>query len=281
MARDRHEQRFVDFQRYVLPGREIGQEVSIPRKARRLDAVFHIEEPPGLFGPIVPWLESRAVIFEHESGQISDVALHRAQVGDSWVRWRRAVVNSLESRWGTPSEGDAWLRSTQHMPTTVIVADQLKDHATDGFPQLVQRWPGVWCGRDPDHGGLVVMDISKMPEQKGWAYWRLTSQAMTAEERARRVEALRTDRHLPKHERIALTEAIAMRMIPTTPEEKTAALKSLRKEAYRVGKTEGRREALLGVVALSAPELLERLERIDDVAVLEREVAELIRIQRA
>ena len=129
------------------------------------------------------------------------------------------------------------------------------------------------------------MDISKMPEQKGWAYWRLTSQAMTAEERARRVEALRTDRHLPKHERIALTEAIAMRMIPTTPEEKTAALKSLRKEAYRVGKTEGkaegRREALLGVVALSAPELLERLERIDDVAVLEREVAELIRIQRA
>ena len=124
-----------------------------------------------------------------------------------------------------------------------------------------------------------------MPEQKGWAYWRLTSQAMTAEERARRVEALRTDRHLPKQERVALTEAIAMRMIPTTPEEKTAAVKSLRKEAYRLGKTdgkaegkaEGRRQALLAVVAISAPDVLERLERVEDVAALEREVAELIR----
>ena len=76
-----------------------------------------------------------------------------------------------------------------------------------------------------------------------------------------------------------------MRMIPTTPEEKTAALKSLRKEAYRLGKTEGkaegRRQALLAVVAISAPDILERLERIDDVAVLEREVAELIRGRRS
>ena len=281
MARDRHEQRFLDFQRYTLRGCEIGQEVSIPRKARRLDAVFHIEEPPGLFGPISPWLRNRAVIFEHESGLVARVALLRAQMGQSWIAWRHEVVRTGESRWGTPSEGDAWLRTAQRAPTTVVVADQLKNQATEGIPHLVQKWPGVWCGTDPEHGGMVALDISRMPEQKGWAYWRLTSQAVTVEERARRVESLRTDRYLPKHQRVALTEAIAMRMIPTTPEEKTAALKSLRKEAYRVGKTEGRREALLGVVALSAPELLERLERIDDVAVLEREVAELIRIQRA
>jgi flagellar biosynthesis/type III secretory pathway protein FliH len=157
----------------------------------------------------------------------------------------------------------------------------VKFDATRAFPHLTERWPGVWCGRDSSHGGLVVLDISRMPEQKGWAYWRLTSQAMTAEERARRVEALRTDRHLPKQERVALTEAIAMRMIPTTPEEKTAAVKSLRKEAYRLGKTdgkaEGRRQALLAVVAILAPDVLERLERVEDVAALEREVAELIR----
>jgi hypothetical protein len=100
-----------------------------------------------------------------------------------------------------------------------------------------------------------------------------------------RVEALRTDRHLPRNERVALTEAIAMRMIPTTPEEKTAALKSLRKEAYRLGESEGeargRRAALLSVVANSAPDVLGRLERIEDVAVLEREVAELIRGRRS
>ena len=285
MARDRHEQRFLDFQRYVLPGREVGQEASIPRKARRLDAVFCIEEPPGLFGPIAPWLQNRAVIFEHESGTVPQVALRRAQMGHGWIAWRWDVVSAGDSRWGIPSEGDSWLRGTQQEPTTVVVADQLKDGATDGFPQLVQRWPGVWCGRDASRGGLVVLDISRMPERKGWAYWRLTSQAMTAEERARRVEALRTDRHLPKHERVALTEAIAMRMIPTTPEEKTAAVKSLRKEAFRIGKAEGeaagRRQALLAVVAISAPDVLERLERIEDVAALEREVADLIRGRRS
>ena len=61
-----------------------------------------------------------------------------------------------------------------------------------------------------------------------------------------------------------------MRMIPTTPEEKTAAVKSLRKEAYRLGKTEGRaegkaegkaegrRQALLAVVAWRLPTVVLR-----------------------
>jgi hypothetical protein len=284
MARDRHEQRFLDFQRYTLRGCEIGQEVSIPRKARRLDAVFHIEEPPGLFGPISPWLRNRAVIFEHESGLVARVALLRAQMGQSWIAWRHEVVRTGESRWGTPSEGDAWLRTAQRAPTTVVVADQLKNQATEGIPHLVQKWPGVWCGTDPEHGGMVALDISRMPEQKGWAYWRLTSQAVTVEERARRVESLRTDRYLPKHQRVALTEAIAMRMIPTTPEEKNAALKSLRKEAYRLGETEGEargRRELLELASVVAPEALHRLERIEGLSALRHEIAQLIRERRS
>jgi hypothetical protein len=160
----------------------------------------------------------------------------------------------------------------------------VKFDATRAFPHLTERWPGVWCGRDSSHGGLVVLDISRMPEQKGWAYWRLTSQAMTAEERARRVEALRTDRHLPKQERVALTEAIAMRMIPTTPEEKNAALKSLRKEAYRLGETEGEargRRELLELASVVAPEALHRLKRIEGLSALRHEIAQLIRERRS
>ena len=80
-----------------------------------------------------------------------------------------------------------------------------------------------------------------------------------------------------------------MRMISTTPEEKTAAVKSLRKEAYRLGKTDGKaegeaqgsRRALIAVVRLLSPESLERLERVEDVVVLECEVAELIRGRRS
>jgi hypothetical protein len=148
----------------------------------------------------------------------------------------------------------------------------------------LQRWPGVWCGREPSQGGLVVLDIARMPEQKGWAYWRLTSAGLTAKERERRMEALRTDRHLPKTERVALTEAIAMRMIPTTPEEKNAALRQLRKEAWRLGAAEGKaegRRALLRVASLIAPESVPQLESIDDLVELERAVLKLIQNRHA
>jgi hypothetical protein len=281
MARDRQEQRFLDFTRFVLPGREVGQEVSIPRKARRLDAVFHVHEPPGLFGPLCLWLRNRAVVFEHESGAIPGVALHRALVGHSWVAWRRPVMSAGESRWGTPSEGDSWLRSTEQAPTVLVVADQVRPQATIEFPHVAERWPGVWCSQNPAHGGLIVLDISRMPEQKGWSYWRLTSRGITPEERERRVEALRTDRVLPKHERLALTQAIAMRTVPTTPEEKNVALKSLRKEAFRLGEAEGRRRELLELVSNVAPDALQRLERIEALPTLRREVAQLMRERRS
>lgn len=70
-----------------------------------------------------------------------------------------------ESRWGTPTEGDVWLRGTAHTPTVVVVADELHGEPRAAFPQLSQRWPGVWCGRDPVQGGLVVLDIARLPEQ--------------------------------------------------------------------------------------------------------------------
>ena len=88
-----------------------------------------------------------------------------------------------ESRWGTPTEGDVWLRGTAHTPTVVVVADALHDEPRAAFPQLSQRWPGVWCGRDPLQGGLVVLDIARLPEQSGWSYWRLTSAGLTVKER--------------------------------------------------------------------------------------------------
>ena len=168
-----------------------------------------------------------------------------------------------------------------------MVADELQEEPGVTFPQLSQRWPGVWCGRDPAQGGLVVLDIARLPEQSGWSYWRLTSAGLTAKERERRVEALRTDRHLPKTERVALTEAIAMRMIPTTPEEKNAALRQLRKEAWRLGAAEGKaegkaegeaegRRALLRVAGIIAPDAVPRLERMDDLIDLERAVLKLI-----
>jgi hypothetical protein len=75
-----------------------------------------------------------------------------------------------------------------------------------------------------------------------------------------------------------------MRMIPTTPEEKNAALRQLRKEAWRLGAAEGKaegRRALLRVASLIAPESVPQLESIDDLVELERAVLKLIQNRHA
>lgn len=265
----------MDFTRFALPGAEVAQELSIPRKARKLDAVFHVRESPGLFGPVGPWLSHRPVIFEHESGLVPNVGVLRAQFGGSWLTWRHAVALAGDTNWGTPSEADAWLRAIGRAPTVVLVAEQMQRNALDGIPNLEQVGPGLWCSRNIELGGLLVLDIRRLPRQDGFSFWRLTSRGATAEERERRLEALRTDEHLPITDREALMEAIAMEQVPTTLEEKRAALNRERHEAFkegeRAGEARGRRAALLDVISVVAPHALTRLESIEDINVFESE----------
>jgi hypothetical protein len=276
MARDRHEQRFLDFTRFVLPGREVGQEISIPRKARRLDALFRVDKPPGILGPSGSWLQDRAVIFEHESGQIPWAAVCRALVGSAWLTWRHAIVREPRPTWGRAAEGDKWLLAIEHAPVVVVVAQSIQDDAVLRTPNLISVAPGVWVTRHIELGGLILIDIGRLPERNGWSFWKLTSRGATEAERQRRLEALRTDEDLPKTEREALLEAIAMEHVPTTLEEKRAALNRERRDAFEAGE----RRALLAIVSAVAPELLGRLEGIQDLRALENEVMALVARRR-
>ena len=278
MSINEHEQRFMDFTRFALPGAEVAQELSIPRKARKLDAVFHVRESPGLFGPIGAWLSERPVIFEHESSVVPRVGIRRAQVGGAWMAWRHDVARAGTTNWGTPSEADAWLKAIENAPVVVLVAEQFQRNAMDNIPGLIQEGPGCWCTRDIESGGLVLLDLGRLPAQNGFSYWRLTSRGATPDERERRLEALRTDEHLPMNEREALMEAIAMDQIPTTLEEKRAALNRERNRSFQEGEARGRRGALLDVVSVVAPHALPRLERIEDMSEFERE-ARLVILQ--
>jgi hypothetical protein len=55
-----------------------------------------------------------------------------------------------------------------------------------------------------------------------------------------------------------------MDKIPTTLEEKRAALERERADAFKAGEQEGKRAALLAMVALIAPQELARLEALKD-----------------
>lgn len=62
-----YENRFVERLQFVVGDAELGQEYSIPRKARRLDYVCRFEEPPAVFGALREHCCHRTVLFEHAS----------------------------------------------------------------------------------------------------------------------------------------------------------------------------------------------------------------------
>jgi hypothetical protein len=271
MASHTREQRFLDFMRYVLAGHESGQEISIPRKARRLDAAFLVREPPNVFGPLGPLLRERAVVFEQESRPVTAAGVWRAHWGGVWLGWRHALVREGPSHVGRPNVADAWLAPCERRPVAVVVADRVRPGAAD-LPGMRAIGPGYWQTDDLDRGGLILLDLNALPERQGWSFWRMLSRASTRDELLRRFAALHSDEAYPTTDRKALTEAIAMDKILTTPEEKHAALERERAEAFNAGKMQERRAWLLRMVALLAPSELARLEALDDLARLEAEV---------
>jgi hypothetical protein len=283
MASHTREQRFLDFMRYVLAGHESGQEISIPRKARRLDVTFLVREPPSVFGPLGPLLRERAVVFEQESRPVTAAGVWRAHWGGVWLGWRHALVREGPSNAGRPSVADAWLAPSARRPLAVVVADRVRPGAAD-LPGMRAIGPGYWRTLDVDHGGLILLDLSALPEQHGWSFWRMLSRASTPAELERRLLALLTDESFPTKDRVNLMEAIAMDKIPTTLEEKRAALERERADAFKAGeqkgkqegKQEGKRAALLGMVALIAPQELARLEALKDDTEFETAVAALM-----
>ena len=85
-----HEDRFIGVLQYMT-GHELAQEISIPRKARRLDAMcrFGATPAPGFFGALRAAWPDRAVIFERESTPLTCEAVASAWAGQTWVSWQR------------------------------------------------------------------------------------------------------------------------------------------------------------------------------------------------
>lgn len=52
MSRNLHENRFIERLQFAVGEAEVAQELSIPRKARRLDAVCQFTDAPELFGAL-------------------------------------------------------------------------------------------------------------------------------------------------------------------------------------------------------------------------------------
>jgi hypothetical protein len=277
MAATPHEDRFIEVLQ-LLTGGEVAQEISIPRKARRLDAVCRFGQAgvPGLFGRLQPACEERVVAFEHESAPLTKEAVASAWVGLAWLSWNR-----MRTHRGRRPAVHALLAHTVRPPLTILVADTVREDLTGAVPALDRAaWPGLWATPDTGgglfhHGGLLVVDTSTVPLSDGFSFWRWLGRARTEQEANARLVGLLADPNLPTIGKNQLQEAIMNHQIEATDTERETIADRVRRLAREEGREEGlatAREALLAVAARWAPDALPALRAIADFEVLQREV---------
>jgi hypothetical protein len=276
-----HEDRFIDALQ-VLTGREVVQELSIPRKARRLDAVcrFGGDHVPGLFGTLGPACADRTVLFEHESQPLTAEGAASAWVGLAWLAWHR-----LRRLGGRQTALHTLVRGTPRPPLAVVVADRVQDNLTGAVPGMGPTpWPGVWSTPEAGdgtfaQGGLVVLDTVALPPKPGFTFWRWLGRARDADDARARINALLGDRKLPMVDRLHFREAVMNQQIRTSETEQETIAQRVRREAREEGRQKGIREArelLLAFAARFAPEALPSLRTIDDMRALREAVDEAI-----
>ncbi|TVR05118.1 MAG: hypothetical protein EA398_00275 [Deltaproteobacteria bacterium] len=291
MSSTPHEDRFTALMQFAAGNCEVSQELSMSRKVRKLDLVYHFHEAPLWFGALVPTCSERIVIFEHESSPVARHVLASALVGQTWLAWKR-----IQPRAGR-AEAFQRLRETARPPLVIVVADSLREDAAHAVPTLgPMDAPGVWSTADCEHGGLVLLETSALRAEDGYAFWSWAGRARTPEQASERLQRLLDDRTLPTLFREQLMEALMDNQIPHTDTEKESVYHRLRRELLEEGLQKGRQEgrqegrkegrqegrqegraALLALAARLAPNRLAQLRGIEDLEALEHAVEAAIR----
>jgi hypothetical protein len=271
---NRHENRFVHLLQYFVGEAETGQEVSIPRKARRLDLVCRFAEPPSFFGALRGDCAQRTVLFEHESQPLSWHAIASAWVGQAWLHWERVRPRQRKSGSVLCNFLDA-----QRPPLAVVVADSIGEPPNRAVPGLAPtRWQGVWATGELVDGGLYVLDTSMVRPDEGFAFWSWLGRAPTDAIAARRLDALYHDPNLPIQDLDLLREAIMNGQLYVSVPEKETTYQRIRRELRVELRDELRDEVrdevgrceLLALAANAMPEHLDELRQIEDIVELRR-----------
>jgi hypothetical protein len=267
----RHEDRFVAILQHAVHEVEVVQEVSIPRKARKLDALVRLADAPELFGALRPWLRARTVVFEHESAPLTNEAVASAALGPPWLHWHRLRRDAHRA-----SAVRRAVAGTDRPPIGVVVADRVAQEMNAAIPGLRPAdWPGVWSTPHLDEGGLVVLDTSQLAGIPGFEFWAWLGGASTPEEGARRMRLLLESPSLSTLTLNRLNEAIMNERIPTTSAEQETNYQRI----TRLARDEGREEALSSFRELLrryAPERVAELSEVRDPEVLRHALDEAI-----
>jgi hypothetical protein len=259
-----------------MTGHELAQEISIPRKARRLDAMcrFGATPVPGFFGALRAACDDRAVIFEHESAHLTCEAVASAWVGQAWMSWQR-----LKKRQGLRQSVHRMVAGTPRPPLAVVVADSVAEDLTGAIPSLgPTALPGLWATSDTgdlrfDQGALLVIDTSTIPASDGFSFWRWLGRARDEQDANARLLALLADPQLPMLEKARFLEAMMDNQFTVSETERETASQRVRREGREEGREEGfvkARNAILALATRVVPEAMPALQSIHDLDELQR-----------
>jgi hypothetical protein len=161
---------------------------------------------------------------------------------------------------------------TRRLPLAIVVTDSIQESPYRAIPGLVPtNWQGVWATAELDDGGLYVLDTSLVRAEEGFAFWSWLGRAPTDAVAARRLDALLHDPNLPIQDLGLLREAILSGQLSVSiPEKETTYQRILCEMRIKVRDEVGRAK-LLEVVENVAPQYLEAMNQIDDVAELQRQ----------
>ena len=316
----RHENRFISYIKPMLRGQEVAQELSIPRKARRLDAVYAITHCHGIFGPAAPLLQGRAVVFEHESAALDPYAARSADFGRGWLSMRWELVHGSARRVADSDVGDQWLTPLPRAPIAVVLADGIESRVFERLPAMTELANGVWCSHDLDRGGLLLIDTRDPTHDDGWTFWRFIGACSDLEEVDRRAARLLGDPRLATLDLDDLLWRFDMNEIEVSAAEKKTLMVRLYHDRFEQGVREGeltglqkgealglqkgealglqkgealglqkgealglekgRRDSLLEMAAQLLPDQLDELAALADVDELAREVTARLKVHR-
>jgi hypothetical protein len=269
MAKDPLEARFVERLQFEVGDAEVAQELSIPRKSRRLDVVCRFGEAPAMFDALRADCSQRMVVFEHESQPLARHAVARAWSSMAWLLWEQL-------RPPRPGRRPPMLRpeAGERPPLAVIVADEVSDRMHGAVPALRPTGRrGLWSTPELDEGGLYVVNTSEIDPSEGLAWWSWIGLARNAEQERARLTALLGDTNLPIDDRARIQEAVMNGQLSATQVEQETASQRVRRE----GEERGGVTALLSLVRQIAPDRVEEFGKITDPAELQQAVAKLFR----
>ncbi len=256
----RHQERALALLRATERG-ALAVEVAVPEGSRRIDALLELGRPNRIWGPLLPALSRRRILFEHFSGPPSIEALTTvhaklALVLEAWARSRRVAAR----------RGLASIR-----PPLGLVLSVGRPAGALQVLGYVPRGPSGVHVASLGAFEAVLVDVRGLPPEPGTALLRAFDHRPAVA--SRNLARLLVDPALDWRTRRAIGDAVMAKPKLWDPLEQQVTVDLL----LQRGRVEGLRAALRVVLSHRVPERAASLEAAvaacDDAALLERAIA--------